>query len=146
MAPKARSSAAKPPAAKASLGFTSTKKGGAATAKKQSGKSVEPKKKATASNSKAAAKSELAGLYPSLYRKAREMGTPIHRDGMDDIEVILRVFDANEEFGPCSRMTRLERWERAEKLGLKPDPEIAEILRSEEGRNTLVYRDSVFQI
>ena len=77
MAPKPRSSAAKPPAAKASLGFTSTKKGGAATAKKQSGKSVEPKKKATASNSKAAAKSELAGLYPSLYRKAlREMGTP----------------------------------------------------------------------
>jgi DNA polymerase delta subunit 4 len=64
---------------------------------------------------------------------------------MDDIEVILRVFDANEEFGPCSRMTcvagaiafarnqhtddhldsRLERWERAEKLGLKPDPEVS---------------------
>ena len=76
MAPKARSSAAKPPATKASLGFTSTKKGGAATAKKQSGKSAEPKK-AAASSTKAAAKSELAGLYPSLYRKAlREMGTP----------------------------------------------------------------------
>ncbi|GAA5860736.1 hypothetical protein JCM3774_006269 [Rhodotorula dairenensis] len=147
MAPKVRSSATKAPTAKASLGFASTKKGGAATAKQQSAKSVGTTKKVAVPNGKAAGKSELAGLYPRLYKKAlREMGTPIHRDEMDDIEIILRVFDANEEFGPCSRMTRLERWERAEKLGLQPDPEIAEILRSEEGRNTLAYRDSVFQI
>ncbi|GAA5977459.1 hypothetical protein JCM10908_004986 [Rhodotorula pacifica] len=146
MAPRARSSTAKASAKpKASLGFGSTKKGGVIAAKQQATKSAEAKK-TLETRDKVASKSELVGLYPRLYKQAlREMGTPIHRAEMDDIEIILRVFDANEEFGPCSRMTRLERWERAEKLGLEPDPEIAEILRSDEGRNTLVYRDSVFQ-
>lgn len=28
----------------------------------------------------------------------------VHADEMDDIEIILRVFDAEEEYGPCSRI------------------------------------------
>ncbi|GAA6058346.1 hypothetical protein JCM3770_005843, partial [Rhodotorula araucariae] len=69
-----------------------------------------------------------------------------HADEMDDIEIILRVFDADEEYGPCSRISRLERFERAEKLGLNPDPEIGEILRSDDGKARKTYSESVFQI
>ncbi|GAA5902902.1 uncharacterized protein JCM6883_007276 [Sporobolomyces salmoneus] len=90
-------------------------------------------------------KKELTGLYGRLYKDAKKkMGTPIHRDGMDDIETILLQFDHEESFGPCSRISRLERFERAEKLGLNPDPEIGDILRSQEGQTRKEYRDSVF--
>lgn len=34
----------------------------------------------------------------------------------------------NSKFGPCIGMTRLERWERAEKLGLAPPPAVRELL------------------
>lgn len=37
---------------------------------------------------------------------------------------MLRVFDNTYEFGPCVGMTRLERWERAQALGLNPPPEV----------------------
>lgn len=37
---------------------------------------------------------------------------------------MLRVFDNTYDFGPCVGMTRLERWERAETLGLNPPPEV----------------------
>lgn len=33
---------------------------------------------------------------------------------------ILRVFDLTEDYGPCVGMNRLERWERADALGLDP--------------------------
>ncbi|BGP56844.1 hypothetical protein JCM8202v2_004475 [Rhodotorula sphaerocarpa] len=140
MPPKARSSTTKS-ATKASLGFASTKKGVTPASKQQAVKAVKSESPASTKS-----KTALSGLYPRLYKEAlRKMGNPIHRDEMDDIEIILRVFDADEEFGPCSRMTRLERWERAEKLGLQPDPELREILQSEEGKTTRSYRDSVFQ-
>lgn len=36
---------------------------------------------------------------------------------------ILRTWDLSYEYGPCVGMTRMERWQRASKLGLDP-PEI----------------------
>ncbi|CEQ40061.1 SPOSA6832_01634 [Sporobolomyces salmonicolor] len=172
MPPKSRSSSSKASSApKApSLGFSSSKKSAAASSKAKKG-AAQP---AAAAPSEVGAKlrSELVGRYPRLYKEAlKRMGPPIHRDGMDDIEIILRQFDASEEYGPASRIrcgparpstpwenglpaqtdvassgdcSRLERFERAEKLGLQPDPEIGEILRSESGRNRTEYALSVF--
>ena len=37
---------------------------------------------------------------------------------------MLRVFDNTYDYGPCVGMTRLERWERAEALGLNPPAEV----------------------
>ncbi|KAK4046675.1 hypothetical protein OIV83_005878 [Microbotryomycetes sp. JL201] len=61
-----------------------------------------------------------------IKRSKKEMGTPIHaeanligsipfnirqlticRQGWDDLITVLRVFDANPDFGPCSHQTRL---------------------------------------
>lgn len=43
-------------------------------------------------------------------------------------EETLRAFDLNGKFGPCVNPTRLERWERAERLGLDPPKEVKALL------------------
>ncbi|KAK9904072.1 hypothetical protein WJX75_003766 [Coccomyxa subellipsoidea] len=40
----------------------------------------------------------------------------------------LKNFDLAMKYGPCTGLTRLARWHRAEKLGLHPPPEIKQIL------------------
>ncbi|CAJ1935918.1 unnamed protein product [Sphenostylis stenocarpa] len=45
-------------------------------------------------------------------------------------EALLRQFDVNMMYGPCIGLTRLERWERAQSLGLNPPPEIQSLLKS----------------
>ncbi|KAG8883884.1 hypothetical protein FRB97_005722 [Tulasnella sp. 331] len=45
---------------------------------------------------------------------------------------ILRRFDLSYEYGPCIGFTRMERWERADKLGLNPPPVVRQILETSE--------------
>jgi hypothetical protein len=59
--------------------------------------------------------------------------SPVHSQDMNRIQHILRVFDLDPAYGPCLGMSRLERWERAEKLGDEPPMEIKEILETREG-------------
>ncbi|KAL4078692.1 DNA polymerase delta, subunit 4-domain-containing protein [Scleroderma yunnanense] len=76
------------------------------------------------------------GRYRRYYNEVREkMGymDPVHANGQNKIHQMLRVFDMSSEYGPCIGMTRLERWERAETLGLKPPPEVRQILLTKEG-------------
>ncbi|VDI50237.1 DNA polymerase delta subunit 4 [Mytilus galloprovincialis] len=47
---------------------------------------------------------------------------------VEDELKILRHFDVTLEFGPCSGITRMERWERADKHGLNPPVIVKEIL------------------
>ncbi|PWN31286.1 uncharacterized protein FA14DRAFT_128414 [Meira miltonrushii] len=82
--------------------------------------------------------------YNALWKETQEkMGMPkhkpIHSDNMNRIQHILRVFDLDPSYGPCLGMTRLERWERAEKLGDEPPSEIREILETKEGILDLKY-------
>ncbi|KAJ8450576.1 hypothetical protein Cgig2_020213 [Carnegiea gigantea] len=53
-----------------------------------------------------------------------------HQDERDENEEVLRQFDINMKYGPCIGMTRLERWNRANKLGLNPSKEVEELLKS----------------
>ena len=46
----------------------------------------------------------------------------------DKNETVLRQFDMNMAYGPCLGMTRLARWERAQRLGLNPPEEIETLL------------------
>ncbi|XP_029431574.1 DNA polymerase delta subunit 4 [Rhinatrema bivittatum] len=41
---------------------------------------------------------------------------------------LLKQFDLNWRFGPCTGITRLQRWERAKELGLDPPTSIRELL------------------
>lgn len=40
----------------------------------------------------------------------------------------LRAFDLSSKYGPCVGISRLERWERAEKYGKKPPAEVKKLL------------------
>ncbi|CAL5228789.1 g11983 [Coccomyxa viridis] len=51
-------------------------------------------------------------------------------DEPQDIGHILKNFDLTSKFGPCLGLTRLERWNRAQQLGLNPPAEVHRILES----------------
>ncbi|KAI0701136.1 DNA polymerase delta, subunit 4-domain-containing protein [Cerioporus squamosus] len=85
--------------------------------------------------------------WRKLYGESRsKMGDiePVHAKGQTMVNHILRVFDLSYEYGPCVGVSRLERWERAQALGLSPPPEVKEILLTEEGSTDTQYTQSVF--
>jgi len=55
-----------------------------------------------------------------------------HTAGLTTGEKVLRYFDVSSQYGPCIGMSRLKRWQRAEKLGLKPPIEVLAVLLREE--------------
>lgn len=55
---------------------------------------------------------------------------PFSEDDYSEEEKMVRAFDMNMRYGPCIGITRLQRWERAEKLGLNPPMEIKSLLES----------------
>lgn len=77
MPPKSRSSSSKAATQKAALGFSATKKG-VPPSSKQQGAAAKATKASAQTNGKATTKkSDLAGLYPRLYKEAlRKMGPP----------------------------------------------------------------------
>lgn len=59
-------------------------------------------------------------------------------DSIDDLQ-ILKNFDLTLEFGPCTGITRLERWERAQKHGLNPPDEVKDILLKNKDEEYQMY-------
>ncbi|XP_038998269.1 DNA polymerase delta subunit 4-like isoform X1 [Hibiscus syriacus] len=53
----------------------------------------------------------------------------LEADDFDEEQQVLRQFDMNMEFGPCIGIPRIDRWERARRLGLNPPKEIESILK-----------------
>lgn len=78
------------------------------------------------------------------YKEKSGVDEPIHGEDQDKFHEILRVFDLSYEYGPCIGVTRLERWERAAKMGLNPPPEIHDILTTQQGRDNSDYAQNVF--
>ncbi|XP_006461737.1 hypothetical protein AGABI2DRAFT_136660 [Agaricus bisporus var. bisporus H97] len=77
--------------------------------------------------------------------KAKRNRQPlIHCTGQNEVHQILRVFDLNYDYGPCIGVTRLERWERAQAMGLNPPLEIRDILLTSEGVADESYSECVF--
>ncbi|KAF8159366.1 DNA polymerase delta, subunit 4-domain-containing protein [Crassisporium funariophilum] len=68
----------------------------------------------------------------------------IHAENQTKIHEILRVFDLTYSYGPCVGVSRLERWERAQMLGLNPPKEVYEILNTKQGATMPEYSESVF--
>ncbi|KAK0239279.1 DNA polymerase delta, subunit 4-domain-containing protein [Armillaria nabsnona] len=78
------------------------------------------------------------------YKEKSGVDEPVHGEDQDKFHEILRVFDLSYEYGPCIGVTRLERWERAAKMGLNPPPEIHDILTTQQGRDNSDYAQNVF--
>lgn len=56
---------------------------------------------------------------------------------------ILKSFDMQAEYGPCLGITRLERWERAEKFDLNPPAKVKEIIQAH--INDEVYKECLWK-
>ena len=46
----------------------------------------------------------------------------------------MRNFDMSSHYGPCTGISRLNRWKRAQKLGLKPPIEVLAVIVDAEKR------------
>ncbi|NXQ49190.1 DPOD4 polymerase, partial [Catharus fuscescens] len=53
---------------------------------------------------------------------------------------MLRRFDLSWEYGPCTGITRLQRWERAQELGLSPPGPIRDALLEHRDNPDVTYR------
>ncbi|BFZ62562.1 hypothetical protein YB2330_003663 [Saitoella coloradoensis] len=75
-------------------------------------------------------------VYAQLAKEidAQRIHPQIHAQHLTSIDKILRNFDLTYKYGPCVGLTRLQRWERAEKMGLEPPSEVRRILMTVEGR------------
>ncbi|KAK4189819.1 DNA polymerase delta subunit 4 [Podospora australis] len=65
------------------------------------------------------------------------MAKEVHRKHTRDLttgEKVLRYFDVSSQYGPCIGITRLKRWQRAERLGLHPPIEALAVLLKEEAK------------
>lgn len=81
---------------------------------------------------------------------------PVHADSEDRVQIMLRVFDLDPtyvfqcslgfvlqhiltivviyRFGPSMGMSRLDRWKRAEELGMDPPEGVRRMLDTKQGR------------
>jgi len=59
--------------------------------------------------------------------------TIVHKESQNTIQTIMRNFDLTPKFGPCVGISRLDRYRRAERMGMKPPVEVLQILETEEG-------------
>ncbi|KAG8522697.1 DNA polymerase delta subunit 4, partial [Galemys pyrenaicus] len=60
---------------------------------------------------------------------------------VDEAELeLLRQFDLARQYGPCTGITRLQRWHRAQKMGLEPPLEVRQLLRTHLGDPRYQYR------
>ncbi|ORX36385.1 DNA polymerase delta, subunit 4-domain-containing protein [Kockovaella imperatae] len=87
---------------------------------------------------------EWAGVIKNAHREMGGM-QPIHAgpDTHNEIHHVLRIFDMTSAYGPFIGVTRLQRWERAKKLGLNPPEEIKRILTTQQGEEDVTYRENV---
>ena len=70
--------------------------------------------------------------------------TPQIHHTTSTIETILRDFDMTSRYGPAVGITRLQRFKRAEKLGMNPDAEIGLILETQEAWTRDDYKHELF--
>ncbi|KAK9457254.1 DNA polymerase delta, subunit 4 [Dipodascopsis uninucleata] len=74
--------------------------------------------------------------------ESADIAQQIHAENLTAVDKILRRFDLTEDYGPTVGMTRLERWNRANKLGLSPPSIVYRILTSLEGTEQEGLRES----
>lgn len=73
---------------------------------------------------------------------AKSIAPNVHPEEVNNCEKILKNFDFTVDFGPVVGLTRLERWERANKLGLNPPAVVKKILETKQGETEEVYKQS----
>ncbi|KAJ8120962.1 hypothetical protein ONZ43_g2468 [Nemania bipapillata] len=60
----------------------------------------------------------------------------LHQGALSLAEKILRYWDVSSQYGPCVGITRIKRWQRADRLGLNPPIEVLAVMMQEENKGT----------
>ncbi|KAM0807658.1 putative DNA polymerase delta subunit 4 [Seiridium cardinale] len=60
----------------------------------------------------------------------------VHQEDLTLSEKVLRYFDVSSQYGPCVGISRMRRWQRADRLGLNPPAEVLAVLMKEEKKGT----------
>ncbi|KAI0440962.1 DNA polymerase delta, subunit 4-domain-containing protein [Xylaria telfairii] len=60
----------------------------------------------------------------------------LHQEDLSLAEKILRYWDVSSQYGPCVGVSRLKRWQRADRLGLSPPVEVLAVLMQEQTKET----------
>ncbi|XP_059292313.1 uncharacterized protein LOC132045726 [Lycium ferocissimum] len=112
--------------------------------KKNSG-GITKKSKSTTSTKKSTAPKNAAAIGSNVTQPSALIshGSLDLQDNYDQNEEVLRQFDMNMVYGPCLGMGRLDRWERAKKLGLNPPTDVERLLRSSKVRNESLWEGRV---
>ncbi|CAG9944255.1 unnamed protein product [Clonostachys rosea f. rosea IK726] len=63
--------------------------------------------------------------------EAKRIAPRVHQKDLSTNEKVLRYFDVSSQYGPCIGIDRRKRWDRAERLGLKPPIEVLAVLVGE---------------
>ncbi|KAK0670005.1 DNA polymerase delta, subunit 4-domain-containing protein [Cercophora samala] len=96
--------------------------------KKEEVRALSPSEVKAARVSQAAINRYWKGIEES--RLAKEVHRK-HGMGLGTGEKVLRYWDVSSQFGPCVGITRLKRWQRAERLGLNPPLEVLAVIVKE---------------
>ncbi|KAG0050767.1 hypothetical protein BGZ83_004456 [Gryganskiella cystojenkinii] len=80
---------------------------------------------------------------PYVAPNVGDIHTGFHQADLSPAEKMLRQFDLTSKFGPCTDMTRLERWERAFELGLNPPQDVKDTLMQHLSLNTPLFQGRV---
>ncbi|KAI1106507.1 DNA polymerase delta, subunit 4-domain-containing protein [Jackrogersella minutella] len=71
----------------------------------------------------------------------------VHQEDLTLAEKVLRYWDVSSQYGPCVGVSRLNRWKRADRLGLNPPIEVLAVLQKEESKdNTGIEKAHIDQI
>ncbi|XP_047329212.1 DNA polymerase delta subunit 4 isoform X2 [Impatiens glandulifera] len=79
----------------------------------------------------------------SLKSKAKIQPPIEPNDVCDEKEQILKEFDMNMLYGPCLGISRIDRWERANKQFLNPPKEIESLLKEAKFSPNCLWDDRV---
>ncbi|PSR99217.1 DNA polymerase delta, subunit 4-domain-containing protein [Coniella lustricola] len=104
----------------------------ASSARKQLEKNVTQDKKAHQGYAEA---QEISDKQVEKYWKGIQdvrIAKRVHQDSLTLSEKVLRYFDISSQYGPCTGVSRMKRWQRADRLGLHPPIEVLAVLLKEE--------------
>ncbi|XP_004682631.1 PREDICTED: DNA polymerase delta subunit 4 isoform X1 [Condylura cristata] len=65
-------------------------------------------------------------LVPELGEEPQPLSADVDEAALE----LLRQFDLARQYGPCTGITRLQRWHRAQKMGLEPPLEVRQLLQA----------------
>ncbi|KAF9128402.1 hypothetical protein BG015_004349 [Linnemannia schmuckeri] len=80
---------------------------------------------------------------PYVVPNVGDIHSGFHQADLSDFEKMLRQFDLASKYGPCTDMTRLERWERAFTLGLHPPQHVKDTLLQHSSLNMSLFEGRV---